>query len=174
MPLPIWIGLPKFSPEPQFKPWTSEPDLRFSFGLVLVHRSASWSSSWFLTGCSIENQFWTSLNHEPHSGDWFWLWVLKQDQSVANIEEEWDVKIWQELILRACSVAPVSKPAPAKSNVPVSKTAGADLKLGRLFGYSPVLELHLSHHALLASPSPCRVLALSHPLILNIIPYHVC
>ena len=97
------LGLPKFSPEPQFEPQTSGLNLRFWFGLVLVHRSTSWSSLWFLTKCSMENQFWTGSNHEPHSGEleyWFWLWGLKRESSVANIEEQWDVKIRWELILK--------------------------------------------------------------------------
>jgi len=72
----------------------------FLFGLVPVHRSVSGSSLRFLARCSMENQFRTSLNCEPHSGEseyWFWPLYAKQEQSAVNIEQQWDVKIWQEL-----------------------------------------------------------------------------
>ena len=96
------VGLLKFRPKPWFEPQTSEPDLRFLFSMVPVHRSVSGSSSRFLARCSMENQFRTSLNCEPHSGEseyWFWPLYAKQEQSAVNTEKQWDVKIWQELMV---------------------------------------------------------------------------
>jgi hypothetical protein len=76
------------------------------------------------------------------------------------------VKI-QGMLHRARSVAPVLKPAPAKSNIPISKTAdlpnfdfGPDSQWGSLFGCSPVSKRHLSRCAVLVLvaswPSPFR------------------
>ena len=41
------LGLPKFGPEPQFKPQTPKPDLKFWFGPVLVLSSEGRFGSWF-------------------------------------------------------------------------------------------------------------------------------
>src|ERR1700683_5461853 len=44
-----WVGLPKFGSEPWFEPRTFEPDQRFRFSPVQVHKSADRSSSRFFT-----------------------------------------------------------------------------------------------------------------------------
>jgi hypothetical protein len=66
----VRLGMPKFGPEPQFKPWTPKLNLQFWFDLVLVLFLLSRFGPRFGTSRIYVNSVWTCSNREPTQGFW--------------------------------------------------------------------------------------------------------
>ena len=114
------IGMPKFGPEPQFEPWTFEPNLRFRFSPVLVLPPVCRLGSRFFNSFMDMNLVRTRLNQEPTRQQPGRNWRMKTAEmgsrcTTASVWSKWDLWETAEMWSR-CATASVCRNGVTGSN----------------------------------------------------------